>query len=358
MNFYKYFTFLLVILLCMTIFPHIPLSANTPLSVFFISESVEGGQLVTIKNISADRQGSWRIALLGENAEYFRINNQRADFEHINDHYVQLPHSLPVGSEWTFMLTAEGLSPGQHTVELALWTTQGQPQYPFNGALLGKTALFFMVEEPEKEAEEDRKEEAVEEEGKEEGKEESKTEEAPKITPEPEEEPVYPDVAMPEEVPQVPDLPNDKDDNVSVAPPQNNAPVPVPAQTASLPPPALIHLPPPQAAPLAPNIVTPIEDSSQFQPQNTASNPTNVALVEPPDEAINPPLSVAPPPALEKDENSEDISSAEEAAEQSQPAQSVPNPQTANNRKIVSLMLSFVGFLFSVMAVVILRRRA
>jgi len=122
-------------------------ASNAPLSVFFISETVEGGQSVTIKNISANSQGDWRIALMGENAAHFRINEQRGDFEYASDHYVQLPNSLLPGDEWGFILTAVGLDAGQHSVELALWTTQGQPQLPFNGTVLGRTMIYTIVEE-------------------------------------------------------------------------------------------------------------------------------------------------------------------------------------------------------------------
>ena len=149
MNFYKYFSFLIgIFLVCMTLLSHFSLlaSSNAPLSVFFISESIEGGQIVTIKNISADHKGDWRIALLGENTPYFRINEQKASFEQGSNNYVQLPDSLPIGAEWSFKLTAEGLANGQYPVELVLWTTQGQPQHPFNGTVLGKTILFFVVE--------------------------------------------------------------------------------------------------------------------------------------------------------------------------------------------------------------------
>jgi len=83
---------------------------------------------------------------MGENAEYFYINGQRADFENINGHYMQLPHSLALGEEWSFMLTANQMPVGQHSVGLALWTTQGRPQHPFNGTILGDTSLFFSVE--------------------------------------------------------------------------------------------------------------------------------------------------------------------------------------------------------------------
>ena len=139
MNFYKYFTFLFsIMLICV---------ANAPLSVFFISESVESGQFVTIKNISAKDQGSWRIALMGENTEHFRINGCKADFERNSSHYVQLPSNLHVGDEWSFLLTTEGLSAGQHSVELVLWTTQGQPALPFDGTILGRTTLFIIIEE-------------------------------------------------------------------------------------------------------------------------------------------------------------------------------------------------------------------
>jgi len=152
MNFYKYFTFLLTALLICT--------SAAPLSVFFISESVEGGQSIIIKNISADAQGDWRIALLGENAEHFRIDDQKVDFEHNSNHYVQLPCSIPVGGEWSFMLTAQGLDAGQHSVELALWTTQGQPMPPFNGTILGRKTLYFVVDEPKEEEREEIKEES------------------------------------------------------------------------------------------------------------------------------------------------------------------------------------------------------
>ena len=103
MNFYKYFAFLIgILLVCAVFFSHSFLSAsnNAPLRVFFISESIEGGQIITIKNISANCQGDWRIALLGENAAYFRINGQRADFDQGISSYVQLPGSLPIGGEW------------------------------------------------------------------------------------------------------------------------------------------------------------------------------------------------------------------------------------------------------------------
>jgi len=162
MNFYKYFISGLVTLLMVSaiIFPYFTLSANEPLSIFFISETTIDGQLITIKNISSNRQGNWRLALMGESAEKFLINGQAADFER-NGKYIQLPYSLPIGSEWSFMLTTSNLAAGKHAVELALWTTQGPPQHPFNGIILGKTTLFVAVEEkdienrPEPELDED-----------------------------------------------------------------------------------------------------------------------------------------------------------------------------------------------------------
>ena len=148
MNFYKYFAFLLAIVAYTAIFPHfsLPLSASEPLSIFFISESVEGGQLVTIKNISSNKKGNWRVALAGENAAYFRINGQRADFECDSDNYVQLPHSLSIGEEWGFMLTSTGLPAGQYSIEAVLWTTQGQTRHPSSENILGRTMLIFVAQ--------------------------------------------------------------------------------------------------------------------------------------------------------------------------------------------------------------------
>ena len=148
MNFYKYFTFLLAIVAYTAIFPHfsLHLSASEPLSIFFISESVEGGQLVTIKNISSNKKGNWRVALAGENAAHFRIDGQRADFECDDNNYVQLPHNLSVGGEWSFMLTSAGLPAGQYSIEVVLWTTQGQPRLPCSENILGRTMLIFVAQ--------------------------------------------------------------------------------------------------------------------------------------------------------------------------------------------------------------------
>ena len=355
MNFYKYFTFLFAaLLLC---------GASAPLSVFFISESVEGGQRITIKNISANNQGDWRIALMGENAAYFRINGQRADFENNNDNFVHLPHSLPVGGEWGFMLTPQGLAAGQHSVELALWTTQGQPQYPFNGTILGRTTLYFMVEEEGAgEEEEVEVKEGSEEEDKEEKEEvdfeeETSPEEIPAATPDEEPtSPVIPEVEIPEYIPGY--IPDD----VTQPPYQNNSfdsayyeESPIPQGRVHIPrqerPQVQVQIPaqavpqPPQAAPPAPDIMitTPVpQEETQFP-------------------IPNPPLLAAPAPVLEEgtEEEKDVVAEKEPEYEPAAPSQNVQNPQTddSSSPKFILTILSFAAFLFSILIFKVLRRK-
>jgi len=363
MNFYKNFSFFLGILLCTIIFPRFSLAANEPLSIFFISDTVEGGQLVTIKNISANHQGNWRLALIGENAEHFRINGQKADFEHVSSHYVQLPNSLDLGHEWDFFLTAQELAPGQYSVELVLWTTQGQPQHPFNGVVLGRTTLFFSVEETKGDKECSYKEEG-----------EDAEKELPKDTLEPKEQPQLPEKApeeqqderppspanpepeLPEEAVQSPSKP-DNDYSIVAATPEDNSHIDAQDQIVGRISTRQISTQnvPPLAAPTAPDIVAVIESQVQNTPQDSSAT-ESIVPPETLNEPTSPPLA-APPSAIFRNIESSTAKEDEVEAKPPSPSQSVANPQTSDNEKFVSMILSFVGFLFSAMLFSIVKQK-
>lgn len=350
MIFYKYFTILLFTL---------AFAANAPLSVFFITQSVEDGQKVTIKNISANNRGDWRIALMGEDAANFRINGQQADFEP-HEHYVQLPNSLAVGAQWDFILTAQGLAAGQHEVELVLWTTQGQSQHPFNGMIIGRKMLYYIVEHEEEQEKEYENEDAIEEnEEKVPEAEEEKTPEAefpvadeaeaerPASTPSMPE----PEAETPTQTPQMPDFSNIVTYDTAeerVVETEGSAPIPAPVA------PILSRTEPQPVTETAENLAQP-----QAVPPSFVSEMPAQTLRETPELP-----SMAPArPAIEENltENLVEEETEIEAAgaqELELPAMTVANPQTSNNTKFVRTFISFKLFVFSIIFLTSARKRA
>ena len=368
MNFYKYFISGLVILLMVATFPYFILSANEPLSIFFISETTIDGQLITIKNISASRQGNWRLALMGENAEQFLINGQAADFER-DGKYVQLPHSLPIGGEWSFILTTSDLAAGQHAVELALWTTQGASQHPFNGIILGRTTLFVVVEEKEVEDEDKNDEEEKDEGYPEPVPDEDKNDEVtePKL----DDDASIPEAEFPPETPQTPGPPTSEDnggndygngeidEDVLITTPEY----------------AVLAVAPEEYSPIENQIPSqisaPIASTSNYAPVNEGqipAHPQNMPAITPQDipnavphnltgeASSQPPLSSAPAPIMEIDERVSESTKAK--TEPDIPFQNVANPQTCDNKGFILTILSFISFVFSVMIFEILQQKS
>jgi hypothetical protein len=107
------------------------------------------------------------------------------------------------------------------------------------------------------------------------------------------------------------------------------------------------NVPPPQAAPKAPDIVTVFENQG-------------IVPTEAPGEPIGPPLE-APSSAIfqsaENDTAEEEGADNEKAEPSSPPSQTTANPQTSDSEKFVLMILSFVGFLFSIMLFSIVRQK-
>ncbi|MCL2235382.1 MAG: hypothetical protein FWB98_02945 [Defluviitaleaceae bacterium] len=117
---------------------------------FFASPQPDGSVVVTIQNASLNAGGNWRLAIVGDEANWL-VNGVRANFTGHNRDYYQMGHSLSPGQSYTAIIRAEGLQPGWHNGVLTLWTTQGANMHPFNGTVLGTVSVSVEVkgQEPE-----------------------------------------------------------------------------------------------------------------------------------------------------------------------------------------------------------------
>ncbi|MCL2565769.1 MAG: hypothetical protein FWE24_08180 [Defluviitaleaceae bacterium] len=330
----------LCLLLCVLF--GVQIQASIPEGIYFTIEQKDNGHLVTITNIDSEHQGNWRIAITGENSTYFRINNQRADFIDHSSHYVSLPNNLAPGSNWSFLLTANGLDSGNYTVDLTLWTTQGRPQHPFNGTVLGSATLFVTVNEDKDKPKENDEEE---DEGDSSTEEDIPETEHP-YEPEPDDPPytgteTEPEVVIPD-IPEVPEIPEEPDYIPNLPPeyPEENVVSPEEEVTAEK------EFLPPASAPLAPIIINENRSYEEVQEIETDEipGPQNAAVLQELGNMYEPENYIEYEFNQVQDKN--EPAPPMLAPEMTSISNPIQNPQTSDNKNIALPILSLFGLIF------------